>query len=98
MIRRLMIWALVLIVLFGAAPLLSALTASAIANGLGCALDEGSVHRCMLLGLDIGGVLYTMFVLIWFGMMTIPFAAVALLVWLAAAIILVVLHRRRRAA
>ena len=52
----------------------------------------------MLLGLDIGGELYTMFVLIWFGMMTIPLAAVALLVWLAAAIILVVLHRRRRAA
>jgi hypothetical protein len=97
MTKRLMILALMLIVLFGVSPLLSALAASAIANMFGCGLDEGSAHACVVAGVDIGSTLYTMFVLIWFGMMTIPFAGLALLVWLIAAIILYVMHRRRRA-
>jgi hypothetical protein len=96
MIKRLMILVLALILLFGMAPLLSAVTASAIANMLGCGLAEGSVHTCVVAGIDIGRTLYTMFMLIWFSMMTIPFASLALLVWLIAAIILYVMHRRRR--
>ena len=101
MTKRLMIPSLMLIVLFGVAPLWSDLTASTTANALGCALDEGSAHLCLLAGHDIGGMLYSMFVNIWFGMMTIPFAGLALLVWLivtpANGIVLFVMQRRCRA-
>ncbi len=96
MTKRLMILSLVLILLFAMAPLLSALTASAIANVLRCGLDEGSAHACVVVGVNIGGALHTMFMLIWFSMMTIPFASLALLIWLIAAIILYVMYRRRR--
>ncbi len=97
MIKRLMIWALLLILLFGAAPLLSALSAGALAHAFDCRLDEGSVHSCMAFGLDLGDMLYTMFVLGWFGMMTLPLAAAALVVWAAVALVLLVIYRRRRA-
>ena len=97
MTKRLMILALVLILLFAVAPMLLAVTASAIANVFGCGLDQGSSHSCIVAGVDIGRTLHTMFMLIWFSMMTIPFASLALLVWLIAAIILYVMYRRRRA-
>ena len=97
MTRRLMILALMLILLFGLAPLLSGLIASAIAHALDCGLDEGSVHVCMLAGYDIGAMLYTMFVMIWFAIMTIPLAGIAFFVWLVVALILFVRHKRRLA-
>ncbi|HEY5378238.1 MAG TPA: hypothetical protein VIJ78_01720 [Pseudolabrys sp.] len=98
MIKRLMILLLILIALFAILPFLSVLAASGIASGLGCALDEGSTHVCMVAGIDIGGALYTMFVLLWLSMLSIPLAGISLIVWLAAASILYILHRRRRAA
>ena len=53
--KRLMIWALVLILLLGAFPLLSLLPAVLFASVFGCQLDEGSVRPCVALGLDFGG-------------------------------------------
>jgi hypothetical protein len=97
MIKRLMIWVLVLIVLFGALPLLLALSAGAAARVFSCQLDEGSVHACVIFGHDIGDMLYTMFVLGWFGMMTIPSATFALIVWAVVVLILLVVGRWRRA-
>ena len=44
--------------LFTAGPILVALTAGLVAAALGCQLDEGDVHACPLLGVDLGGVLY----------------------------------------
>jgi len=90
--KRLMIWSLVLIVLIGALPVISAFAASAMADALGCRLDEGSVQPCTWGGIEIGDALYTMFVLHWLGLATIPFAAVALAVWLVVALILLVLR------
>jgi hypothetical protein len=95
-IKKLMIAAFALIVLFGALPLLSALTASAVAAALGCGLDEGSIHLCMLWGRNIGKALYIMFVSGWFGMVTIPFACLAMIVWIVVAMILIVIAYRRR--
>jgi hypothetical protein len=96
MTKRLMIVALLLILLFGTAPALSALGAGAIASLFGCALDEGSIHPCMAFGHDIGDMLYTMFVLGWFAMVTFPLGALALLAWIVVALILLVVHWRRR--
>jgi len=41
----------------------------------GCQLDEGSVHPCVVLSLDFGGLLYPMAVGGWFVMFTIPLIA-----------------------
>jgi hypothetical protein len=92
MARKLMSLSLVLILLLWAAPLLLALAAGGVAAALGCELNEGSIHQCILFGSDIGKGLYTMGVLGWLSIIGIPFAAVALVVW---AIIALVLSRRR---
>jgi hypothetical protein len=52
--KRMMIWALALILLFGAFPLLTLLSAVLFASAFGCQLDEGSIHPCIVLGLDFG--------------------------------------------
>ncbi len=96
MIKRLMVVALALIVLFGAAPIVAVLAAAAIAGALGCTLNEGAAHACLLFGRNIGGMLYVMFTSHWFAMMTIPVAVMVLVVWGIVALILVLLHRRRR--
>jgi hypothetical protein len=96
MIKRLMVLAFGLIVLFAAAPFISALIASGLAHGFVCGLDEGSAHVCMVAGVDIGGVLHAMFTLLWFAILTVPLAVVALSVWLVAAIVLYVMYRRRQ--
>ncbi len=97
LIKRLMILALVLIVLFAALPVLLTVTGSAVAGALGCPLNEGGAHACMLFGHDIGGALSVMFASHWFAYVTIPGAVAALVVWIVAALILLVLrHWRRR--
>lgn len=95
LIKRLMIVALALIVLFGATPVIAALAATPIAGGLGCTLNEGGVHPCLLFGHDIGGALHVMFVSHWFAYVTVPVAAMVLVVWAITALILLLLHRRR---
>jgi hypothetical protein len=73
-------------------PILAVLVATALASIGHCDLDEGSVHPCILLGHDFGGVLYPMFVSGWFGLMTLPVLAAALLLW----IVVEIVHRLRR--
>ncbi len=84
------------IVLLALAPLISAFSASAIADANGCALDEGGVHPCVIGGTDYGETLSVMFVLGWFGLVTLPLGALAALVWcLVLAIVLVLKYRRK---
>jgi hypothetical protein len=84
------------IVLIALAPLLSLLAASVIASAGDCVLNEGDVHPCIVAGLDVGGVLSFLFVSGWLAMATLPLGAVALLIWLVAAIVLYVRSRRAR--
>lgn len=85
-----------LIVLFAFAPLISAFSASAIADAHGCALDEGGVHPCLIGGTDYGETLSFMFVLGWFGLITIPLGALAAIVWcLILVIVLIVKYRNK---
>ena len=67
----------------------------AIANAYGCKLDEGSVHPCVIKGQDYGELLYSLGVMGWFMLVTIPGGLVAFASWL----IFLILHRvawRRR--
>jgi hypothetical protein len=79
--KRRTIWALALILMVGALPLLSLLLAMLFASAFGCQLDEGSVHKCVVLGLDFGGLLYPMALGAFFAVFTIPLAGLALIAW-----------------
>lgn len=78
---------LAVIALFAFAPVLCVLIASFIAETNGCALNEGSINTCMVGGADLGSLLYTLFVLGWFMLATIPLGGAAFFVWLASLII-----------
>jgi hypothetical protein len=57
-------------------PIFNLLVGIFIAFALDCQVDEGSAHRCLVLGLDIGGVLYTMLVSGWFILFSILYGPV----------------------
>ena len=97
MAKRLTILALLLIVFVGALPILSTMAALAIVNVFGCRLDEDSMHACMVWGHDIGETLYTMLVSGWLAMITVPFAVLALFVWVVGMVVLSAVRRRRGA-
>lgn len=82
--------AIAAIIVFAALPILSLVIAAVIAGVLGCDLDEGSIHACLVLGLDLGGLLYFMGVAGWMAMFTVPIAALALailaLIWITVAL------------
>lgn len=65
------------IVLVAAAPIISVLISGVIAGVLGCPLDEGSPHPCPFIGIDLSEILYSMVVVGWLGLVTLPFGAVA---------------------
>jgi hypothetical protein len=94
MTSKFMTIALVLILGLWIAPLVLALGAGGLASILGCELNEGAAHPCVLLGSDIGGTLYTFGVLGWLTLIGIPFAIAALVVW---AIVAAIVSRRNRA-
>ena len=62
---------------------------SAIANAYGCKVDEGSVHPCIIYGQDYGHLLYSLGVMGWFMLVTIPAGLIAFVSWL----IFLILHR-----
>ena len=81
------IWAVILVLTL--LPLASVLTAASIAQANGCALDEGSVHPCMVGGSDWGETLYGMGVMGWLMPVSIPAGGGAFIVWL----IILIIHR-----
>lgn len=58
--------------LFAVLPIVGALSAGLMGSVPGCPVDEGSVHTCVVFGLDIGNVLYTLGVMGWFALITMP--------------------------
>ena len=86
--------AYLVIVLFAAAPILSVVIASGIAHAYGARLDEAGSHPCVVHGVDIGGLLYDMFVAGWFMLLTIPLGLLSIL----ALTIMVLKERKQNAA
>ena len=85
-----MIVAPILILLSAVLPLILALSAGGVAHALGCRLDEGDVHPCPFLGIDLGELLYALGVLGWLTLATVPIGGGLLLIWLIAAIALMI--------
>jgi hypothetical protein len=92
-----MIWALAMILLFAALPLLSTTLAVLFATTFGCALDEGDIRPCVVLGHDFGSLLYSMGLSIVSIIFTVPLAALALIVWLIVLVVWLFRRRRRQA-
>ena len=87
--------ALLAILAVALAPVGSVVVCSWVANTHSCRVDEGSVHPCIIRGHDYGQLLYTLGVLGWLMLVTLPGGALALMIWL----IILILHRaswRRR--
>ena len=63
---------LALIILVALAPMGSVVACGLIANANGCKVDEGSVHPCITNGKDYGHLLYTLGVLGWLMLVTLP--------------------------
>lgn len=82
---------LALIGMVALAPIGSLTFAGVVANSHGCQLDEGSAHPCVIGGKDYGETLYTLGVLGWLMLLTLPAGALALLVWL----VVLLVHRSR---
>jgi hypothetical protein len=72
-----------IIALFAGWPILSVLAASFVASWNGCAVPEGFANRCVVFGAKFGGLLYSMGVLGWFMLMTLPLGAISLIAWTA---------------
>jgi hypothetical protein len=77
-------------------PALSTGIAALISGLYNCKLNEGFANPCLVMGTDIGGILFEMGVMSWFMLLTLPAAAVLLIIWIAAELINLV--RRRPAA
>lgn len=70
----------------GSAPVISVLLSIAIAEIGNCTLHEGSINSCQIGSFELGETLYTMFVLGWFMLYSIPLGFLGLfvgLIWLA---------------
>lgn len=89
---------LVVIVVLAALPLISALSAGVIASANGCALDEGSVHPCLIGDQDWGETLYALGVLGWLMLASIPLGCLALIVWAVVLFVHFLRHGRGRLA
>ena len=60
-------------------PVLCARLGMALASALGCQLDEGNAHPCIAYGIDLGPLLYALFIMFWLAIGTIPLGYFALL-------------------
>jgi hypothetical protein len=80
---------LAIIGMIALAPVASVVACGVIANAHGCRVDEGSVHPCVINGKDYGQMLYTLGVMGWLMLVTLPIGALAFVIWL----IVLLLHR-----
>lgn len=78
-----------LILVLALAPIGSVMLCGLIANSFGCRVDEGSAHPCIISGKDYGHLLYTLGVMSWLMLVTLPLGALAFAGWL----ITLIFHR-----
>jgi hypothetical protein len=97
LIRRpvaLLLASLVVILMAAMSPILVKLAARWIAGAHGCILSEAAAHPCVVLGREVGGLLSSMAMLVWYATVTLPFGVFALGVWLIVAFMLLIRHLR----
>lgn len=83
-----------IVVLVCLAPLISAALATWIASRNGCTLHEGFSNPCVVFGRDVGEALYTMGVMGWLALATLPLGALVVLAWIVGEAVHVVRQRK----
>lgn len=91
---RLFRWLMALAICACGIPLLVTLAAAGIASAFNCTLHEGFVNPCVVAGRDIGSTLYTMGMMAWLMLLTIPYAFMLAGFWGIVEIVRVVRARR----
>jgi len=86
--------ALAVIVILSGFPLFSVILTYLIADANGCSVNEAFVQPCVVMGTDLGEMLYTMGVMGWLMLVTLPFGMLAFPVWLVFLIVHLVAHNR----
>lgn len=76
-------------------PIILALSGLAIANAVGCDISVTSTSHCLILGTDWGETLYTLTMLHWFGLVTLPVAALTVIFILLLALFDLIRYLRR---
>jgi hypothetical protein len=84
------------LLLFTFFPILCILFVSGVANACGCRVDEGAVHPCVVLGVDIGAALYTLGVMGWLIFFTFPLGCLTIFACTIFVIVEYVLSRQRK--
>jgi hypothetical protein len=86
---------LAVIIVLAIAPVVVAVVSGNIAAAHGCAVDEGSVHPCLIGGTDYGELFYTLGVSGWLMLATIPLGFGAVVILLVVLLIHLATFRRR---
>lgn len=96
--RRVLIHTFVIIsiLVIGALPLISTMIAGAIADANGCVLHEGFANPCVINGTDQGETLYTMGMLGWLAIGTLPVALTAAGIYLVIVIVVTLILTLRK--
>lgn len=89
------LFVLLLIMLWTIWPIVLAGVAGSIASANGCELNEAVINPCIVNGRDMGETLYSMGVMGWFMLVTIPTGLLALLIFLLLLLIEWIVVRRR---
>jgi hypothetical protein len=81
------------ILIIGLSPIICTASAGFIANVYGCTLHEGFKNPCIINGTDYGDTLYTMGMMGWLAIGTLPITAGLLLIWLLVGLFLILRSR-----
>lgn len=88
-------WIFGVLVFLCALPVLAMLVATTVGGAAGCRVDESGAHPCVVLGADVGGLLYASFTSAWLALVTLPVGAAVAALWIVIEII-AALRRRKR--
>jgi len=94
-------WVIHLLVLFSIilcaiSPFFAVAYAGSVAEKYGCELNEGSIHPCMVEGVDRGADLYSLGMLGWLGIATLPLGLAAAVLYIVIVLIVYLVMRFRR--
>jgi ABC-type Fe3+ transport system permease subunit len=90
---------LLAIIICAISPFFAVAYAGSVAEKYGCELNEGSIHPCLVNGVDRGEDLYSLGMLGWLGIATVPLGAAAAVLYLVIVLIvyLVMGFRKKKA-
>jgi ABC-type Fe3+ transport system permease subunit len=87
---------LLAILLCAISPFWAVAYAGSVAEKYGCELNEGSIHPCVVKGVDRGEDLYSLGMLGWLGIATVPLGLAAAVLYILVVLIVYLVMRFRR--